>query len=352
MEGIGDQRQYQRPNSAPEARPGLEGSRFVNTPTSNGSFSEVVPFLQIAWDSTSLGLLKECPRKYQQSMAYALEGETIFGYSPRKESVHLVFGLLYHKACEIYDHSKTSGKDHEEALLDAVRYTMAATWNKETGRPWMSDDKNKNRFTLVRTVVWYLDHFKDDPIKTIVLANGKPAVELSFRFETDMIFESSNEKVMLCGHFDRMGELGEHTYIVDRKTTKNTISKSFFENFSPDNQFSLYPLGANIVYSVPIHGTIVDGAQVAATFSRFERGVVWRSKEQLEEWYADAKYWIGQAEKFALSGYWPMNDKSCGNYGGCPFRGICSKTPSERPRWLEAAYVRRVWDPLQVRGDI
>ena len=30
----------------------------------NSSFSTEIPNLQLAWDSTSLGLLKECPRKY------------------------------------------------------------------------------------------------------------------------------------------------------------------------------------------------------------------------------------------------------------------------------------------------
>jgi hypothetical protein len=51
--------------------------------------------LQFAWDSTSLGYLKECPRKYYYTM--------IEGWRGRGESVHLRFGQEYHAALEHYD---------------------------------------------------------------------------------------------------------------------------------------------------------------------------------------------------------------------------------------------------------
>src|SRR5690606_32074132 len=153
----------------------------------NSAFSKEIPFLQIGWDSTSLGLLKECPRKYYYNM--------VLGRQSRGDNVHLTFGGHYHKALEIYDHMKSAGADHEEATDYALRYCLEATTErigatdenpKGTGwRPWVSDDSNKNRFTLTRSVLWYLEHFRDDPLKTIQLANGKPAVELSFRFEID-----------------------------------------------------------------------------------------------------------------------------------------------------------------------
>lgn len=59
--------------------------------------AQVSPFIdgtkvQYAWDSTSLGWLKECPRKYQYHM--------LEGWSGRGESIHLEFGILYHGALE------------------------------------------------------------------------------------------------------------------------------------------------------------------------------------------------------------------------------------------------------------
>lgn len=310
----------------------------------NSSFSTELPSLQLAWDSTSLGALKECPRKYQLSI--------IQGWVPRATSVHLTFGLHFHAALERYDHAKCDGKSHDEAQRIAVRYAMEATWDQKIGRPWISDDPNKNRFTLVRSVSWYLEQFADDPLETIVLANGRPAVELSFRMETSIQTRSVDERFMLCGHLDRLALFNGEPFIVDRKTTKTTISQDFFSKFSPDNQFSTYATGTKVVYALPVKGLIVDAAQVAVTFTRFQRGIVNRSESQLEEWYKDLHWWLMQAEAYATQEYWPMNDKSCGNYGGCPYRDICSKSPSTRDEWLRAKYDKRIWDPLQVRGDI
>ncbi len=82
----------------------------------NSSFRDM---LQVAWDSTSIGYLKECPRKYQYMM--------VLGRQPREESIHLTFGLHYHKALEIYDHARSSGLDHSDAQLRAVQYCYEAT---------------------------------------------------------------------------------------------------------------------------------------------------------------------------------------------------------------------------------
>ncbi len=314
----------------------------------NSSFSANIPGLQIAWDSTSLGTLKECPRKYYYSM--------ILGRQPRAESVHLTFGQHYHAALERYDHAKSRGADFEEAQLEAVQYCLEATTVRLPGggwRPWASDDPNKNRFTLLRSVVWYLEHFKEDPANTIQLANGKPAVELSFRFETT-IEAPDGEHFVLCGHMDRVVELDESIYILDRKTTKNQISPSTFAAYNPDNQMSLYDFAGQVVLqqNYEVKGVIIDAAQVIATISRFQRGFVHKTPAHREEFYRNTRYWLEQAADFAESQYYPMNDKSCGNYGGCPFREVCAKSPATRDKWLMGLTSPRAWDPLKVRGDI
>lgn len=314
----------------------------------NSSFSADAPNLQVAWDSTSLGTLKECPRKYYYTM--------VLGRQPRAESVHLTFGAHYHKALEIYDHAISAGGDHEDGLHAAVQYCFEATGTRlKSGQfvPWMSDDRNKNRWTLLRTVVWYLEQFKEDPLHTIQLANGKPAVELSFRYETDILIPGlQGEHFWICGHLDRLVELDGNIYFLDRKTSKNTISQDTFAGYSPDNQMSLYDFSSPVVYNVPVKGGILDAAQVAVGFSKFLRGFLHRTPKQKEEWYFDLGIYLRQAAEYAEANYWPMNDKSCGNYGGCPFRPICAKGPEVRSQFLLAMTKDRKWDPLQVRGDI
>lgn len=299
--------------------------------------------IQFAVDSTSLGALKECSYKYYLSV--------VQGWTSRHTSVHLTFGLLYHSTCERYDHARAEGLTHEPALRRAIMWALRETWDSTLNRPWQSDDDNKNRATLLRTVIWYLDQFQNDPLETVILADGKPAVELSFRFETTYKTESG-QPYLLCGHLDRVVNFQGHTYIADKKTSKSTINQSFFDKFSPDNQFTLYALASKIIYSAPVAGLIVDAAQVAVTFSRFQRGFVARSESVLDEWYTDLGWYLVQAQAYAKANYWPRNDKSCNSYGGCPFRPICSKPPESREEWLKAGFSKRVWDPLQVRGDI
>lgn len=315
----------------------------------NSSFSRLTPALQLAWDSTSLGALKTCPRLYYYTI--------VCGYVPRQESVHLKFGLLVHSAKETYDAHRANGASHEDAVLAAVRLAMCETWDQGLKRPWSSDNQYKNRFTLIRTIVWYFEEYKDDPIRTVRLATGRAAVELSFSFDTPYR-SRDGERFLLCGHMDRIGELGTQTYTCDVKTSKYTLDEKWFAQFSPHNQFTLYALAAHVAYNTPVSGLIVDGIQVAVTFSRFERRQVYRDASQLDEWYKDFGIWIKQAEGFALANYWPMNELSCDkwasqdNPGGCAFRRVCSHAPSVREKWLEADFTRRIWDPLKRRGDI
>lgn len=353
----------------------------------NSSFSKLVPGLQLAWDSTSLGLLKECPRKYYFSV--------ICGYTSSNENMHLLFGEWYHKVLEKYDHARCEGLDHDAATYSAVgwllrnatvvrtRITCRSGVNPDSGGyacgavtltsepadeitqcpscgaargflvepnvkvAWDSGDKHKNRFNLVRSAVWYLEQFKDHPLETIVLANGKPAVELSFRFEPGW-YTLGGEPYILCGHLDRLAKMGNQSYILDRKTTKNGVDQKFFSGFTPDNQMSLYTIAGRVCFGHDVSGVIIDGAQVAVNFTRFERGFADRTLDNQEEWLEETRDWIEIAEGYARRERWPANDKSCSNYGGCSFRDICSKSPKVRETYLKK-FETRTWDPLVPR---
>ena len=313
--------------------------------SANSSFSTKLPGLQLAIDSTSLGEFKLCPRRYYYSI--------VLGYQQRTESVHLKFGILLHQAREHYDKARASGASHDDALDAVMSEALRATWNSELGRPWLSDHKVKHRLSLLRTIVWYLDAVaQSDPLHTMTLAGGRLAVELSFRFDSGIASPSTGEPILFCGHLDRLAELNGVPYVVDVKTTTHTLDASWFSKFSPDNQFSMYTLAGRVAFGVPVRALIVDGVQVGATFSRFARAPIERKDETIDEWYADTTSWIASMDRCASEGHWPQNDKSCDAWGGCPFRAVCARAPSARQQWLEVDYHKRVWDPLQVRGDI
>jgi len=313
--------------------------------SSNSSFSTLLWGLQTAVDSTSLGEFKICPRRYYYSI--------ICGYQPRQTSVHLTFGLLMHSSRERYYHARFDGASHEDAVASTVLWALKATWIKELGRGWSSGSPTKNRLTLVRSLVYYLDKYGEgDPLETLQLDNGKPAVELSFRFDIGHKAGSTGESILLCGHLDRMVRLNDEIYISDLKTTEHGLDAGYFSKFSPDNQFSLYVLAGQIAFSQPAKGLIVDALQVIGSDTRFQRGLVQRDAQQIEEFVDDTRQWLGQMESCAVQGKWPQNDKSCGLYGGCAFRSICSKSPASRQMWLDSEFKQRVWNPLDRRGDI
>ena len=309
----------------------------------NTSFSRTVPGLQLAVDSTSLGEFKLCPRRYYYNI--------VCGYQAKLESVDLQFGILLHSSVERYHRAKAQGNSHDEALLAAYKWVLGRTWNRQLNRPWNSGNADKNRFTLIRTLVWYLDQWRDDSLETVIFADGSPAVELSFQFDSGLR-TAGGEAWVLCGHLDRLARLNGVPYIPDVKTTKSTLGPSYFEKFSPDNQFSLYTLAGRVVYHEPVAGLILDAVQVAVTFSRFERALVQRDSAQVDEWLADTGQWLGQMEHCAVTQHWPMNDKSCHQYGGCAYRRICARSPASRQTWLESEFKQRTWDPLTRRTDV
>lgn len=313
-------------------------------------------FIQFAWDSTSLGWLKECPRKYQYSM--------IEQWRSRGNSVHLDFGLWYHDALESYDKWRAEGMDHEDALNETVRKCLELTWipehevvggmgvvcHVEPGKPWDAGHPAKTRETLVRSVVWYLEQFGDhDAAKTVILANGKPAVELSFKLEMDF-GPLPSQPYILCGHLDRVVEFTGGFYVMDRKTSTSTISSAYFDQYEPDNQMDIYSFAAKVIYQTPVRGVIIDAVQIAVGFSRFSRGFTFRTEAQVEESINDMKVWFALAEQYATAGHWPMNTKSCHHYGGCVFRRVCSKSPEVRQKFLETDFTKKEWNPLVPRN--
>lgn len=298
--------------------------------------------IQFAWDATSLSLLKVCPRKYYYTM--------IEGWRPKGDSIHLRFGILVHSGLELYDKRRCEGMDHDEALDFVVDYLLKQTWEvrEDYEGPWETGDPNKNRDNLLRSVIWYLEHYKDDPAKTLILANGKPAVELSFKFETPHL-DPTGSPYLYCGHMDRMVDYDGNLFVMDRKTTKNTPGSYYFNQFNPDTQMSGYTLAGKVVFDVPISGVIIDAIQVAVGFTNFARGFTQRSDGLLSEWLDNTGDWFKLQQRYAETNVWPMNEASCNNYGGCPFRDVCSKDPSVREIFLNSAFEKHAWNPLEER---
>lgn len=322
----------------------------VETPPARLSFSPNLPTLQTAYDSTSLGELKLCPQKYKYSI--------IDGYETLNQNIHIIFGSYYASAHEFYNHSRADGKSVDEARLETVEFVLFLTWDQKLNRPWFSEDSNKNRQTLIRSIIWYIEHFRNDPLETVILKDGSAAVELNFRFDSG--YRSiTGEIFLICGHLDKVAKFEGHKWIEDQKTTKYRLDDSYFARYSPDNQVSLYTVAGEFILRENIQGVIIDAAQILANSTKFRRGFISRTPALIEEWMKDTYYYFQQAEIYAQNNHWPKNDKMCGvphtdpktgetSYG-CPFREVCSSDPSVREIKLNSQFKRRSWDPLVPR---
>lgn len=312
--------------------------QILEATASNKSFSREIPGLQLAWDSMSIKAGRECPRKYLF--------EIIMGFRTKAEKTALEFGILYHKGLEDYDKFRHAGADFEEAVRMVVKQAL-----QQTADPSHilnnSDDNRRTRFTLIRSLVWYLEQFKDDSVETMVL-DGKPTVELSFKFASPYV-SPDGDNYLLAGHIDRLAIFDDAPYVTDRKTTGSTISTHYYKQFSPDPQMSLYRIAGQVILGEPIKGVMIDAVQLAVGFSRFARGFVPKTPGMDEEWMEDLRYFFAEMEMYATQGHWPMRDTSCMKYGGCPFHDVCSKDPKVREVFINADFTRQVWDPLESR---
>ena len=313
----------------------MSEAEYIDAPEEDQS-----PFLpgtniQFAWDSTSLELFKRCPRLYYYKM--------ICGYTTKEEDVNLRFGSEFHQAMNDYQHLIADEIGHEEAMFLTVKDLLVRTDD------WRPDHKFKNRLALVRSVIRYLEKYKDDPCVTYIRPDGQPAVELSFRLELEY-GPAEDVRYILCGHLDRVVEYQQTLFFMDYKTTTTTPSDWYWAQFHPHNQMTLYTFACKVILNTPIKGGIIRSGQMMSEDARFTEGMTYRTDGEIEEWLRDLSEWLSKAQEYAENSYWPMNDTACDKYGGCKFREICSKSPQVREKFIKGSFIEApIWNPLRAR---
>lgn len=319
--------------------------------------------IQYAIDSTSLGAMKLCPRYYQYTI--------LEGWMPKEESIHLRFGIEYHSAIQDYENLRAEGLDFNDAVRETMGRLLIRS-HKFDPDPSTKAGQYKNPNSLRQLVVDYLDEFgRGDPCKTYILANGKPAVELSFRWEldwgpncseavsnptnpSDQPNTASLQPYLLCGHLDRVVSYNDDLFVLDHKTTTMSAGDWYMQQWSPNNQMTLYALAGKVVLNAPMRGVIIEAAQILLEKpNKFTRGFAYRSDQIIHEWLSDLEITLELAQHYAKANHWPMNDTACGMYGGCKFQKVCSKNPEVRKHYLNADFTQLDedlrWNPLKPR---
>jgi len=291
-------------------------------------FSEELPGLQLVWDATSFKQFQFCPRSYQ----YAI----ISGFRPRNESKHLTFGRHFHTALEAFDGAMALGVHWEDARRLALDVALKVT------KGWESRDKDKNRFTLIRSVDWYCQHYgPDNPVKILLLPSGKPAIEVSFRIMTLML-ASTGEDFALAGHIDALVSFIGNYYAMERKTTGKAINTTWFGTFDPDIQIELYNWAGGTLLEQNLSGVLLDGTQVLVNSNSFGRHIIMKTRAQVNETFQDIASILLSADRYAQEEYWPKYTRNC---WACPYSAVCSNQPSIRDQQLREDFHFDRWDP-------
>lgn len=254
--------------------------------------------LQWAYDSTSLTKLQGCLRKYNFSI--------LQGWKEKETPPALAFGRDYHTCQETYHKCIAYGLDHETSVKRVAKLAMLL------GERLLSLDTSRTKETLVRSIIWYLEEFRDDPLKTALLPNGLPAVELSFMLPifdikiepTDELpaldlkevqewfFENNNYwmsdyelsrcvaqgrklfgsiidtseldwlseivsqyfysiTIHFAGHLDRVVHFDDEVFVTDYKSSKYALTSDWIRGFDMSTQFEGYYTAAHIMSSQP-----------------------------------------------------------------------------------------------------
>jgi hypothetical protein len=282
-------------------------------------FQKYIGGRQIVWDASSFSTVQACPQLYR----YKLEG-----YRSKVESIDPLWGSAVHRGMEVLDTHRFYGHSKDEAVSDAVQTILA-----EFSALGQSTDNKKNMETAIRAIVWRGEEFySTDLMKIAALPNGDPALEVRF----EIPFPGTEFRV--SGKIDKVVWWENDLYIVDTKTTKSGLGDWYFNYFAPAVQTTCYIWATRDVLGMPVKGFIVDAIQTGVNFTRFGRAPFTVTPSQVDEWLTDTAITLGQVEKYHEIDHWPRNFNSCGNYGGCAFRGVCRNDRSHRSAFLDADF--------------
>lgn len=180
----------------------------------------------------------------------------------------------------------------------------------------------------------------------IQFPDGTPAVELHAKMPLPFKTPDGSPYTLVVNLDSIMG-YGIENWISDNKTTSKTLNHQFYAGYNPSVQFDTYDLVGSVLWpSLEIKGVLIEAAQVTRDSIQFGVGTVRKTEAQRAEWLAEMEWWIKQAEVYATNDHWPMNRRNCWL---CEFKGICSKDPGQRQRYLEADFDKQRWNTLEER---
>lgn len=322
------------------------------------------PLLQ---DNSKLNCLKECPRKYyyRHVLCWAPNG---------KKSAALAFGSAWHAAMDaVWSQLDLAPNLPVDEVVDTAMKAFGNSWTEdgypmEDSEPFgisMSDLEPRTPFNAMEMLFNYIDRRRDLMDKAELLYIERPFI----------VPLSADLSTLYIGKLDKTIRFEGGISVVEHKTTSmyskaSGIRPSFLDSFSPNSQVDGYLHALKMLHGEEAKSVLVDVALVHKhVHDAFAIQPVRKVKSAMDEFIADAQYWIGQVQRFTEEGYWPKNTNSCWNYNMvCPYADLCKgrdfnkiqedyepryegQVPGEDEQWHTPeplpGYKIEVWDPVE-----
>lgn len=297
-------------------------------------------------DNTMLTLYKACPYKFWL--------QQMRGVASPQPNIHLHFGGVFAKACEIVRRAYfLDNKPKEESITLGSEYIL-----KNFG-DW---DEEEAGVKTMNNCIWALENYfreayaldfdrfvpyRDSP-------SGKPMIEFSFAIPIDTEHPETGEPIMYAGRCDMIGadstglsdpSEAREVWLVDEKTTQQMGDK-WARQWRLRGQFIGYTWAAR-QYNLPASGALVRGICLYKKKEpKFDQAFVSFNDSVIDRWHTQVEITIDQMIADWETGYWKQDfGDSCAEYGGCGFISMCELDDPEP--FIQTKYVERRWDPLR-----
>ena len=261
------------------------------------------------FDNSTIGVYKECPRKYYWRHVKGLVPAGGHGSAP------LAFGSSIHLALDTW----YGDKDDAKAL-------------KVFDKDWdvTLDDGKRTTGTGHRLLKMYFNRYRDAPIELIA---------------SEMEFVLPFGDYEYWGRIDKVLSWDCMTWVMDHKTTSG-MNDLFFAGANPNFQFEGYVWAAQQL-GYKCNGFVLDGMLVAKTKADVARDRFYVTEKQLARWANHTTTWMDRASG---DKQFPMNDQNCTSYfTKCPYMKLCRETEKRvLDSMLENEYVYEPWEPKEV----
>jgi hypothetical protein len=235
--------------------------------------------------------------------------------------------------------------EYESLPVEEDIEEQKATQDEDDDGISLRNSKIRTRYHLLRALVWYFEQYRTEQMPVLMLADGSPAVEYSFRVPTGIELSDGTD-LIYCGHFDSIVQFNDELLVRDIKTTKS-ITRQWAAGFDLSHQMTGYIFGGKVGLERQVTGAVIDAIALQVGGCKYSRFFTHRSNSQLGEFIQLLGYVGEQAERYALSGYYPLNTSAC---MFCEFKSVCSQTPELRQGYLNYNFERKApWNPLRSR---